>query len=115
MGEGWPEAARPSGYGAAGILRRASLNSWSLVREAGGPEAAAHAATEPAGILRRAQPKSRSLDSQGGWSGPALRRLQSSGYPEACHSELRIPVHGKSLPEVVAQAMSGEQFCDVPA
>ena len=56
MGEGWPEAARPGGYGAAGILRRASLNSWSLVREEGGPEAAAHAATEPAGILSRVQP-----------------------------------------------------------
>jgi hypothetical protein len=108
MGEGWPEAARPGGYGAAGILRRASPNSWSLVREEGGPEAAAHAATEPAGILRRVQPESRSLGSQGGWPGAALRRLRSSRYPATYHSELRSLVLGKSRPEVVAQAMSGE-------
>jgi hypothetical protein len=89
MSEGWPEAARPGGYGAAGTLRRASLKSWSLVREEGGPEAAAQAATEPAGILRCIQPESRSLGSQGGLGRPgaALKR-QSGRYPAAYHSEL---------------------------
>ena len=32
--------AGPGGYGVAGILRRASLKSWSLVRKEGWPEAA---------------------------------------------------------------------------
>ena len=88
MGEGWPEAARPSGYGAAGILRRASLNSWNLVREEGGPEAAAHVATEPAGILSRVQPDRggsvRNLKTDG-------RDLRSGGYGAAGILRRAIP------------------------
>ena len=116
MGDRWPEAARPGGYGAAGILsvpvylvepcsrgrvarsrmprrlrgggysERASPNSWSLAREEGGPEAAAHAATEPAGILSRAQPDRGNLGSQ-----PDGQDLRSSGYGAAAILRRAIP------------------------
>jgi hypothetical protein len=84
MGEGWPEAACPGGYGAAGILRLASLNSWSLVHEEGGPAAAAHAATEQAGILSRVQP-----DRGGSVRKKDGQELHSGGYSDRAAGILR--------------------------
>ena len=45
MGDRWPEAARPDGYGAAGILRRARRTRGALFTGEGGQKPHAQAAT----------------------------------------------------------------------